>query len=271
MRGNIEKSFFNQNNNTCYPSLMSPMKSLFIEKSLLSPIPSVFERLQSDTEMRMRSRLDCLSAPKRIRLRSKSPNESSLILRAKKIVGITRCESSYDFRNDLSFKPTINPNSEMILKNKYLKKAKIAKSRQYIYDDEEYSNPADIEEVGSSIIPNNKFKTQPGISEEKLKNLQQQAINPDHFSEKTLGSSVTTRVYVPMFTKPFDISKIIYSKKGNKATAEVKSSTKIGIKSKPEIRPLLRPISDSYLKIEDAVIYKQIVKDRIQNGMIRKK
>ena len=51
-----------------------------------------------------------------------------------------------------------------------------------------------------------------------------------------------------------------------KASNDTKSITKLKSQpiSKPQIKPLLRPISDSRIAMQDAVIYKQIVHDRAQ-------
>jgi hypothetical protein len=241
-----------------------PIKSIFTDNSLLSPIPNVFDRLQADTEMRLRSRMDCYSVPRQIRLRSKSPIENLLISRNT----MSRCESHEKslISNALKFKPTINPHSELIFKNKHLEKSKITKSRQQIYDDDEYSNPAEIEESANlNQKKNPNFQT---VINLKPNSTQQQLHNKEILTDETSSGAVTDRKYVPMFSKPFDISKILYKKYDKPKVIEknVKNKEPTKVK-KPEIRPLLRPISDSNLRIEDGKLYQQIVKDRIQKGI----
>ena len=281
MNKNSDSIFLSYENQSSryYPSLTSPMKSLFIEKSLLSPFPNVFDRLQADTEMRMRSRLDSFSASRSFKSRANTPNQDIFRQQSR----IHNSKSSNSFRldknhsNDFNFRPTINPTSELILKNKYLGKAKISRSRQYLYDDEEYSKPADIEEIKpqKNKVSKEVYKEHQKVSNTINRNstnnivnsIQQQVNNEEHkVNSKIEINSVTDRKYIPMFTKPFDISKFITKSKCVQPKHNIKSYSKIDQKNtkKVEIRPLLRPISESNLTIEEGYIYKQLVKDRVQ-------
>lgn len=225
-----------------------------LEEKYYAGGPSVFERLQADTEKRMRMNLDCIASPRRFRLQSSTPILRDLIIANSK--NNSFLASDVRSTSQLSFKPSINKRSQVIMRNKYLEKAKIDKTKCVLYDDEEYSNPAEIEEI-------QKIQTK---TPEKIVN--KPALNQQQFiknEEKNIGNvSVTDRKYVPMFTKPFDIDKILKKPKDGQDKRTGKNNKKILGKTQP--RPLLRPISDSNIHLQDSIVYKQIVDARGQKA-----
>lgn len=219
------------------------------------------ERLQQDTERRMRLRMLNHSTSHSYMSRPRTPMESLVLSSSRMSTSRDRCSKHECQHNskDLTFQPKINPHSHEILKNKFLAKSKITKQKQHIYDDEEYSNPADIEEIARSqneMIP--------------FQSTQSERISAESPSQQNYYvPPVSNRVYVPMFTKPFDIDKMMGKNCGkgkitNKPKLQ-KSSTKT------EIRPLLRPIADSHLTPSENYYYQQIVKDRIGRVEIKRK
>lgn len=237
-----------------YPSLSSPMSNFYSHsRNTPSPKPSVFERLQEDTEKRLRSRLDTYSAPRKFRLNKETPQRlhlsSTLIQRTQ-----SRASSRQSSERDLTFHPVVNQKSQELFNNRYLNKAKMGKESKVLYTEEEYSNPAEIEE-NVQVMKEKKISHSGSVGK-----LGQQQI---FGSEKP---PITDRKYVPMFTKPFDLSKIIGNPgKVVKTVKKVEKQEKsTGIKGKCEVRPLLRPISESSLKTEDTTVYQKIVKDRVE-------
>ena len=237
-----------------YPSLSSPMSNFYSQsRNTPSPKPSVFERLREDTEKRLRSRLDTYSAPRKFRLGTEVPQRLQLSSTLNQRTQ-SRASSRQSTERDLTFHPVINQKSQELFNSRYLNKAKITKEKQVLYTEEDYSYPAEIEE---------NVQVSKGIR------------MPHSGSVGTLGQQqifaiekppITDRKYVPMFTKPFDISKIIgtpgkATKTGKKVEKQEKNP---GIKGKSEIRPLLRPISESSLRTEDTEVYQKIVKDRVE-------
>lgn len=230
-----------------YPSLSSPMSNFFSSsRQSSSPKPNVFDRLQEDTEKRMRSRLDTFSAPRKFHL-NLTPQRlqltSTIIQRSQ-----SRASSRQYSEPDLTFQPAINKKSQELFNNRYLNKAKIARDKQLLYAEEDYSNPAEIEEK-AEVGRERKIS-----QSESVKTLSQQQI---FMNEK---APVTDRKYVPLFTKPFDVSKIL----GKNVKTVKKQVKNEGEKKKVEVRPMLRPIFESNLKTEDTEIYQKIVKDRVE-------
>ena len=262
-RSHSRESFTNK----YYPSLTSPLKSLILEKALNSITPDVFDRLQADTESRMRARLDSLTSSRSFRRGSITPNRSLSALKIRD-VSFHRPLNAEVTKTEFTFTPTINQRSQMIIRNKYLEKAKISRSRGRLYDDDEYSCPADIEEVNRIESSRNSYDNRPRAKEIAGKTIENPMIQQQIYKEEAKEPSVTDRKYVPMFTKPFDITKILNKQNmsNKKASNDTKSITKLKSQpiSKPQIKPLLRPISDSRIAMQDAVIYKQIVHDRAQ-------
>ena len=273
--------------NPYYPSLSSPMIHMFSSRPSNSPKPSVFERLQEDTEKRLRTRLESFSIPRNFSLRSTTPNLTSLIRQR----STSRNSSRLETESELTFKPTINENSLKIFNNKYLNKAKLASSKRRMYTDEEYSGPADIEELegranrsylNGNFQSNEKVQRYEGNTERNDRAFHSfpsdSAPNPpsDPAKGKRSGAGlgqqqvyasefekvpVTDRKYVPMFTKPFDISKIINKKSQNSKSHAKLNPNHPAVPNEP--RPLLRPISDSTMKTEDTQVYQKIVQDRV--------
>lgn len=229
-----------------YPSLSSPMSNFYSStRQTPSPKPNVFDRLQEDTEKRMRGRLDTYSAPRKFHL-NLTPQRlqlaSTFTQRSQ-----SRASSRQYSEPDLTFHPSINKKSQELFNTRFLNKAKISKNKQVLYAEEEYSNPAEIEE-NVQVVRERKVS-----QSESVKTLGQQQI----FSN---DKAVTDRKYVPMFTKPFDISKII----GKNVKTVKKQVKKEEDKKKVEVRPLLRPIFETNLRNEDTEVYQKIVKDRVE-------
>lgn len=270
-----------------YPSLSSPMTHMFTSRPSNSPKPNVFERLQEDTEKRLRTRLESFSIPRNFSLRSTTPNITSLIRQR----STSRASSRLETESELTFKPTINENSLKIFNNKYLNRAKLASNKRRMYTDEEYSGPADIEELearthrsymNGNFQSNEKVQRYEGNTERNDRvfhsfpseptpkpqldlprgkkpgtGLGQQQVYTSEYEK----APVTDRKYVPMFTKPFDVSKIINKKPQNSKSHAKLTPNHPTVPQDP--RPLLRPISDSTLKTEDTQVYQKIVQDRV--------
>jgi hypothetical protein len=252
--------------------------------------PTVFERLQEDTEKRLRSRLENYSIPRKFALRTMTPSVSS----TGRLRIVSRSNSRLENEAEMTFQPCINQNSLKIFNNKYLKKAKLEKNKQVFYTDDDYSNPAEfdglqVESFGrdkeeffqkndgfAGHFTSQKFETKPKplptspvdhienrSSSKHSKNVSSRRSQVNTLSQQQLITStsesipVTDRKYVPHFSKPFDLSKILSK------TLPKKNPPSSKPPPKTEVRPLLRPISDSSLKTEDTAVYQKIVQDRL--------
>jgi hypothetical protein len=276
-----------------YPSLMSPLK-VFELDSTCSTKTGIFERLQADTELRLRARLNSRSTPKFSVPKSNTPIEEILIRKGKERQNRIRnlCEQE-EIRKaqELQEKPLISHNSKMIMKNKYRNSGKSIQTRPNSQDklflSSEYEENDTERNRKLVIIENLKndnlsFGQDSGkiISQDNLpveverKSLQSQSSRNKSISanyDKNPGKvpyldPYTNRNYVPMFTKPVDINRLLRSKVKRKTEGASSSININNFKNNTsQKRPIVRPISEASIKVKQP--HQQSLQNRISKGI----
>lgn len=276
-----------------YPSLMSPLKCFMTPSPPRSSQQNIFERLQADTELRLRARQSSASPPRYEKLKSQIPIEDILILKGKQR-DLRRREliESNELKkiSEIQSKPSINPNSQAIIKNKFASFCPLCNSDTFqekplksFYSDgnknitnEDFKNAYSpiVKKVNIANESSSPTSKSPKLGEKSVdksgryngfggKNSHQQVLlkQLENFSKRINGIKqckseekickspeirYSDRNYIPMFTKPFDVNKIMSSRKYKKRFSEL-SFTIRALNMKPEeknFRPLTRPISD---------------------------
>ncbi|OMJ80527.1 hypothetical protein SteCoe_19224 [Stentor coeruleus] len=283
-----------------YPSLMSPLKCFMTPSPPKSSHQSIFERLQADTELRLRARQNSASPPKYQKQKLKIPIEDILIqkgkqrdLRRRDLIELNEIKKLSELQN----KPFINPNSQSIIKNKFSSFCPLCNSENSqekpinsFYSDgnklitsEDYKNSYSPIVKKVSLVNDNSspISKSPKLDEKTVNKSSHKTKIKDNnshkqillkqledFSKKINGIKqckseekickspeirYSDRNYIPIFTKPFDVNKIMSSRKYKKRFSEL-SFTIRGLNMKPEeknFRPITRPISDVSVAVSD--------------------
>ena len=284
-----------------YPSLSSPLKSVYSTTSFLTKNSGIFERLQADTELRLRARLNSTSPPRVIRHQSNTPIEDILIRKGKERENrIRQLVEKEEIKkiNELQQKPMINPISELIIKNRNQSIDKLNNSKKISEgrisalsnsknikneDEPQQEKLITIEELHTN---ENIEKSKSQRSHRKPSQVNQNSISSLNKQQKTLVKQLETsykallsnkieeknkgkvskmytdRNYIPMFSKPININRLLNCTKTKKNYNKLKDSgTVANIQS--HIRPIVRPISDCTIRISEACVYHQIIQDRM--------
>lgn len=284
-----------------YPSLMSPLRVFVDPSPCQSTHNGIFQRLQADTELRLRARVNSVSPQRYLRPKSSMPIEEILIRKGKdRELRRQQLMESGELRklSQLQEKPVISANSQAIIKNKLANISRLSRCQS----NQEISKPLQNDSNENKKTEENlKTEENPAPmtkrvivcdetpkSQEQSKNSNQDYLMKQleaHYkkmyylksseSAKNLRKEpevrYSNRTYVPMFTKPLDLSKILSSEKAKKMYSQIPESQKKIIKIvKPEIsnsRPVIRPVSECSVKITEAVTYQQIIRNRIINSI----
>ena len=275
-----------------YPSLMSPLKSFYSPVILTSNQNTIFDRLQADTELRLRARLSSSSVPKIYSSRNKSPIEDILIRKGKERDVRLRALIEKEERkkmSELQDKPAINAISKNIMKKKTdnigrghilgLSEEKSEKNVDFSKNQEKVVNVEDLKtrkKFNDFERPKNGSK--PAETSERITKNQKKLIQELEANYKLLNSSKNSlkssksRKYIPNFSKPIDINKLLKYKDFKQKTKESKQKTKEFYSSsnpnlltinKKQQKPFVRKISECTVNIFDAYSYQQILQNRM--------
>ena len=270
-----------------YPSLMSPLKTCFSSAGIAKP--GIFERLQADTELRLRARLNSSSVVKTYRPREDTPIEDILIRKGKeREIRIRNLMEKEEMRkiSELQQKPVINPHSEIIarIKERNCRRGSMSgkgsegrvsvltetgkrheEAERNSTVEQTQNDPGEVKGKTKKMTGSDRHITRMVLNKQQ-KQLVQELENSykalrtkkNEDSEKPIG-----RNYVPMFTKPVDINRLLTSTKKLKNyefTGTLPRSTK---SARNKNGPLVRQISECTVNKSDAHVYQQIIIGRL--------
>lgn len=275
-----------ETSSTCYPSLMSPL-STFDKFKPASKSKGIFERLQADTELRLRARLNSVSTSKLIQKRSAVPIEDKLIRKGKEREIRLRHLIEQEELNriqELQDRPYVSPNSKAILDGKYLNSSRVLKSRQIQsreikeeVSNEKMQNNESIEKiVNEGQVNGRNFEDLKRNSDNSLKNYQKQLIKQLEHSYKLLCEKkkpkepafevkCSDRKYVPNFAKQGDW-KALLPKSSSLNSSSIFSKTSTSLMRK-DVRPSSRLVAESAVGFKEALAYQQIIRNRVVNSI----
>ena len=274
---------------SCYPSLMSPI-STFDKFKQASRSKGIFERLQADTELRLRARHNSVSSSKLIYERPAVAIEDKLIRKGKERETRLRhlIEQEELKRNQvLQDRPYVSPKSKAILDGKTLNNSRSSKlsqvykkeSNEKIQTNEKNGKPEDkTSDNGKAAQLSTKIsqdlKQTPHTS---IKNCQSQLIKQLQHSYQLLSKKkspqaatfevkCSNRKYIPSFQH------------SNRQSLQPKSfsasSSSILFKPRPaqihkELSPSSYLTSQGGVSINEALSYQQMIRDRVVNSINR--
>ena len=276
---------------SCYPSLMSPL-STFDKFKSASKSKGIFERLQADTELRLRARLNSVSTSKIIRDRPAVAIEDKLIRKGKeRDIRLRHLIEKEELNRiqELQDRPYVSPNSKAILDGKYSNGSRILKSRQAQSRDgkQNASNETMQNNENNEKLVNEKTAKEGQVNgknheevrktpDNYLKSYQKQLIKQLEHSYKLLCEKkkpkepafevkCSDRKYVPNFTKQGDW-KALLPKSSSLNSSSVFSKYSSSLIRK-EIHPSYRVIAESAVGFRDALTYQQIIRNRVVNSI----
>lgn len=271
----------------CYPSLMSPLSTF---EQFRSPNRSkgIFDRLQADTELRLRARLNSVSQCKIVRAKVGVPIEEKLMRKGKdkevRLRHLIELEESKRI-SLMQDRPFVSPNSKAIMKNKTLSTGRVLmNSREKIVESEngKTRNPEICkEDLKSSSNPSTgQVRSLKNLEPENpnLKTYQKQLIKQLEVSYKLLTDKrkkpkvgpleveCIDRRYVPMFGKQSEWGQYIPKNNSFRSSATFSKTSQNLLNKKPSLRPSSILIADSSIGFEEALTYQQIIRNRIMNS-----
>jgi hypothetical protein len=261
---------------------MSPL-STFDKFRSSSKSKGIFERLQADTELRLRARLNSVSATRVVYAKASVPIEDKLIRKGKeREIRLRHLIEQEELKRiqDLQDRPYVSPNSKAILNGKHLNNSKISGSTKKLAESTEKNQENNKQEnfkENKTLDPVNPasnlqdFRKNP---ENPLKTYQKQLIKQLEHSYKLLCEKkkpkdlpfevkCSDRRYVPSFAKQGEWKTLI-PKSSSLNTSSNFSKTSANL-TKKMIRPDSRLVAESGVGFDAALTYQQMIRNRIVN------
>ena len=278
----------------CYPSLMSPLSSF---DKFRSPNRSkgIFDRLQADTELRLRARLNSVSQCKVVRAKVGVPIEEKLMRKGKekevRLRHLMELEESKRI-GLMQDRPYVSPNSKALMRNKTSSTGRLLRnsrdsreaqqpengtSRKPSFQKEplnDHLNPSASQVQGLKNSEDPEKTVQPTLKTYQKQLIKQLAISYKLLTDKKnkkpkpgpLEVRCIDRKYVPMFDKQSDWLQYIPKNASFQSSATLSKTSQNLINKKSSLRPSSIIIADSSIGFEEALTYQQIIRNRIMNS-----
>lgn len=266
----------------CFPSLMSPI-SAFEKYKQTSRSKGIFDRLQADTELRLRARHNSVSTSRFVQERPAVSIEDKLIRKGKERETRLRHlieQEELKRTQVLQDRPYISPNSKAILEGKNFNNSRISTSKPVkkiekieINEKPENENSENTKKLNLHPKTIQDLKKTP---EPSLKTSQSQLIKQLQNSYKLLSSKkkpqspafevkCSNRKYIPSFTKQSNWKSLL-------PKSSSLSSSSLFFKPSPvlsykELRPSSYLICETGVGISQALTYQQMIRNRVMNSI----
>jgi hypothetical protein len=256
-----------------YPSLMSPLK-YFSPGMPGTNSSKIIDRLQADTELRIRARQNPESAAKLQYTKTETKIEDVLIRKGKerelRLMHLIEKEErkqqemlqekpiiSQNSKNIMKYKESSNGGQQSLGRSKGEEKKVLEGSNENLTAKNEKIKvvgknfpkiTADLADANASIKKDNSEKILIKQLESSYK-----LLHPKFAKEKESKNKVKVRNYIPQFSKPLSLENVNRANKGGITPVPVSNTEKIAV----------RPISKCTVAFNDALTYTQIIRNRI--------